>query len=166
MKPFDKLIGFLQFDDEDEYESDDMFREPAPRNNTFDENPVKSTEVVANSPSIFSQNAEKKSAANNTQKHRKAVANNMEVCRVEPTSIQDGRKITDYLLENKVVFLDLEGIDMNLAQRIIDFVSGATYAIDGTLQKVSNFTFVIAPPAVSVSGDFRDTVDGENSVTF
>lgn len=91
---------------------------------------------------------------------------NMEVVRVEPASVEDGRKISDLLLEGKVVFLDLEGIDMNLAQRIIDFVSGATYAIDGTLQQMSKYTFVIAPPAVNVSGDFQETASGNTSVTF
>ena len=90
----------------------------------------------------------------------------MEVVRIEPTSVEDGRKISDLLLQNKVVFLDLEGIDMNLAQRIIDFTSGATYAIDGTLQQMSKYTFVIAPPVVSVSGDFQDALSSNSSVTF
>ena len=90
----------------------------------------------------------------------------MDVVRIEPTSVEDGRRITDLLLENKVVFLDLDGIDMNLAQRIIDFTSGATYAIDGTLQQMSKYTFVIAPAAVNVSGDFQDAAMGNTSVTF
>ena len=90
----------------------------------------------------------------------------MEVVRIEPKSVEDGRKISDLLLENKVVFLDLEGIDMNLAQRIIDFTSGATYAIDGTLQQMSKYTFVIAPPVVAVSGDFQDALSTNSSVTF
>ena len=72
----------------------------------------------------------------------------------------------DGFIQNKVVFLDLEGIDMNLAQRIIDFTSGATYAIDGTLQQMSKYTFVIAPPVVSVSGDFQDALSTNSSVTF
>lgn len=96
----------------------------------------------------------------------KRAQGNMEVVRVEPSSIEDGRKISDLLLDGKVVFLDLEGIDMNLAQRIIDFVSGATYAIDGTLQQMSKYTFVIAPPAVNVSGDFQETASANTSVTF
>ena len=45
----------------------------------------------------------------------------MEVCVIKPTSIEDGREITETLLANRTVVLNLEGLDVDIAQRIIDF---------------------------------------------
>lgn len=51
---------------------------------------------------------------------------NMEVCVVKPTSVDDSREITETLLAGRTVILNLEGMDLEIAQRIIDFISGAT----------------------------------------
>ena len=71
---------------------------------------------------------------------KKSVAG-MEVCVIKPRSMEDTREITDTLLANCTVVLNMEGLDVDIAQRIIDFSSGSCYAIDGNLQKVSNFIF-------------------------
>lgn len=88
---------------------------------------------------------------------------NLEVCVIKPTNVEDGREIANTLLEGKAVILNLEGIDVELAQRIIDFTSGACYAISGNLQKVSNFIFIITPEAVELSGDFQGYISNEGS---
>ena len=51
--------------------------------------------------------------------------------------------------------LNMEGLHMEVAQRIIDFTSGATYAINGNLQKISNYIFIAVPASVDLSGDFQ-----------
>ena len=50
---------------------------------------------------------------------------------LKPTSVEDAREITETLLSGRTVILNLEGLDLEVAQRIIDFTSGATYAISG-----------------------------------
>ncbi len=90
---------------------------------------------------------------------RKA-ANDMAVCVVRPKSMEDAREITETLLANCTVVLNMEGLDLDLAQRIIDFTSGSCYAISGNLQKISNYIFIITPAAVDVSGDFQDILNG------
>lgn len=87
----------------------------------------------------------------------------LEVCVIKPTNVEDGREIANTLLEGKAVVLNLEGIDVELAQRIIDFTSGACFAINGNLQKVSNFIFIITPEAVDISGDFQGYISTEGS---
>lgn len=82
--------------------------------------------------------------------------NNMEVCVVKPTSVDDGRDITQMLLSNRTVVLNLEGLDMDLAQRITDFVCGSCCAISGKLQKISNYILIITPASVELSGDYQD----------
>ena len=84
---------------------------------------------------------------------------NMEVCVVKPSSVDDSREITETLLSGRTVILNLEGMDLELAQRIIDFISGATFAINGNLQKISNFIFIVTPAAVDISGDFQSIMD-------
>lgn len=76
----------------------------------------------------------------------------------KPTSFDDSRDITDLLLDNKTVVLNLEGLDVGVSQRIIDFTSGATYAIEGNFQKVSKYIYVLTPKAVDVSGDYADGI--------
>jgi len=85
-------------------------------------------------------------------------SNNMEVCVIRPTSVDDAREITSTLLENKPVILNLEGIDVDIAQRIIDFTSGSCYAIDGNLQKISHYIFIITPNSVDIFGDLQDVL--------
>ena len=80
----------------------------------------------------------------------------MEVSMVKPTSIEDAKEICDYMLAGKAVVLNMEGIHTEVAQRIIDFTSGATYSMNGNLQKISNYIFIATPESVELSGDFQD----------
>ena len=80
----------------------------------------------------------------------------MEVCVIKPTSVEDAREITETLLANRTVVLNLEGLDLEVAQRIIDFTSGSCFAVDGNLQKVSNYIFIVTPSNVDISGDFQN----------
>jgi cell division inhibitor SepF len=90
---------------------------------------------------------------------RKLSANGMEVCGIKPSSFEEAREITETLLANRTVILNLEGLDVDVAQRIIDFTSGSCFAISGNLQKISNYVFIITPSSVGVSGDFLDIVE-------
>ena len=83
----------------------------------------------------------------------------MEVCVIKPTNVDDSREITETLLSGRTVILNLEGLDLEAAQRIIDFTSGATFAIDGNLQKISNYIFLITPTTVDISGDLQDLLN-------
>ena len=85
---------------------------------------------------------------------------------VKPTSMEDTREICDYLLAGKAVVLNMEGIHMEVAQRIIDFTCGATYSMDGNLQKISNYIFIATPSSVELSGDFPELLaDGSMNVS-
>lgn len=83
----------------------------------------------------------------------------MEVCVIKPTSVEDAREITETLLSNRTVVLNVEGLDIEIAQRIIDFTAGSSFAISGNLQKISNYIFIITPASVDISGDFQNLLD-------
>lgn len=89
---------------------------------------------------------------------RKQVAG-MEVCVIKPTSIEEEREITETLLNGRAVVINMEGLNVDIAQRIIDFTSGSTFAIHGNLQKISNYIFIATPESVDVSGDFQSIME-------
>lgn len=84
---------------------------------------------------------------------------NMEVSMLKPRTIEDAKEICDYLLAGKAVVLNMDGIPTDIAQRIIDFTSGATYSMNGNLQKISNYIFIATPDSVELSGDFQNLFD-------
>ena len=83
-------------------------------------------------------------------------AQSVEVCVIRPTSMENTREIADTLLDSSTVILNLEGLDVELAQRIIDFTSGSCYTLGGTLQKVSSYIFVLGPSNVDITGDLQN----------
>ena len=98
------------------------------------------------------------------QQPRRLNSAGMEVCVIKPTSIEEAREITETLLDNRTVILNLEGLEVDIAQRIIDFTSGSCYAIHGNLQKISHYIFIITPPSVDISGDFQEILNGSFEV--
>lgn len=88
----------------------------------------------------------------------------MEVSMIKPTTIEDAKEICDYLLAGKAVVLNMEGLHTEVAQRIIDFTSGATYSMNGNLQKISNYIFIATPESVELSGDFQDLISGSSTL--
>lgn len=83
-------------------------------------------------------------------------SNEMDVRVLRPSNVEDAREITETLLSNRIVVLNLEGLDVDIAQRVIDFSSGSCYALNGNLQKVSSFIFIITPSSVDISGDIQE----------
>lgn len=84
----------------------------------------------------------------------------MEVCVIKPHTMEDAREITETLLANCTVVLNMEGLEVEAAQRIIDFASGSCYAVNGNLQKISGYIFIITPSSVDISGDFQQILNG------
>jgi len=79
--------------------------------------------------------------------------NALRVVLVEPQSFNDCQIISDHLKAKRSVIINLEGIDVSTARRIIDFVGGTAYALDGSMQKAGGSIFVAVPAHVEISGD-------------
>ncbi|MBE6621446.1 MAG: cell division protein SepF [Ruminococcaceae bacterium] len=77
----------------------------------------------------------------------------MKVVKPEKYDSATAQKIADHLLNNRTVVLNLEVTNKESARRLIDFLSGVAYSIDGYIQRVANNTFVIVPKNVDVSGE-------------
>jgi len=72
---------------------------------------------------------------------------------VRPESYEAVTQIADHLLNHRTVVLNLEATNKETSRRILDFLSGVAYSIEGHLKRVANNTFVITPSNVDVSGD-------------
>ena len=86
----------------------------------------------------------------------KTTSSGLEVCIMKPKSLDDARDVCDVLLSNCVAIVNLEDNDIPLSQRIMDFIFGAVYSINGKFLQISERIFITAPGAVDVSGDYND----------
>ena len=171
----DKLINAMKFNDDEDYEDEEEYEDEDYYGD--DKPPIQETKSTRSVPaaSVTSEPEEEEtsapapkprkrfgstssaidrseSAATRQVKKQYSEAG-MEVCIIKPTSVNDAREVTDTLLANSTVVLNLEGLDVEIAQRIIDFTSGSCYAVHGNVMKISHYIFVITPANVDVSGD-------------
>ena len=84
---------------------------------------------------------------------------------IKPQEFNEAQKVTDYLKEGKTIVINMEGIEVHAAQRIIDFIGGACYALDGSLQAISANIFIAAPRNIDVSGDLRDEILNDSTLS-
>ena len=164
MGVMDKFLNYMRLtgEEDDDYYDDDYYDdEPA-------EKPKKSAALKEPVQAEAEPEPKQKKAAPKVtpmrQSPRKIMGNGMEVCVIKPTSVEDAREITETLLANRTVVLNLEGLDVDIAQRIIDFTSGSTFAISGNLQKISHYIFIVTPASVDISGDFQEILSGSFDV--
>ena len=87
------------------------------------------------------------------QMHNPATNKLSEVCMVLPKGFENSSSIADTLLQGKTVVLNMEGMNIDQAQRIIDFTCGACYTM-----KISKKIFIATPSTVELSGDFANLI--------
>ena len=74
----------------------------------------------------------------------------------QPTSFDQSEEICNYLKEKKSIIVNLEYVNKDVARRIIDFLSGTLYAINGNLEKIGNGIFLCTPDNVGVEGKIEE----------
>lgn len=86
-----------------------------------------------------------------------------EVCMIIPKEYNDTKEIAEILLSGKTVVLNMEAMNLETAQRVIDFISGACFTMGGNLQKVSKKIIIATPSNVELSGDFTELLGDDDS---
>ncbi len=81
----------------------------------------------------------------------KYITKEMKMIVIEPQGFDESPKLVDSLKAKKPVIINLENLETDVARKIFDFMSGATYALNGNVQKVANNIFVFAPENVDVA---------------
>lgn len=136
-----KLLTMIGFNTEDDFE-DEFFDEAAEKNASLGGKFDAESEVGADGK-------KNKVVKIHTTAQLKLVV-------MQPETFDDARDIANHLKNKKPVVMNLEFVEKDIARRIVDFLSGAVYALDGNIQKVSNGIFIITPYNVGIMGDFKD----------
>jgi cell division inhibitor SepF len=83
----------------------------------------------------------------------------------EPQHYDDAQALADHLKTRCQVIVNLQRVDLAVARRIIDFLSGTVYALNGSISKLGPNIFVLTPETFEISGSISDDMGGEEEVT-
>ena len=152
----DYMLGAELNDDDDEYEFIDVEEEPPIRSKSRERN-------VSDFSSVSRRKSDTESNLLSMPSNHGSFNNNSKVVICKPTSVNDAPSVCDYLLQNTICIITLEKVEHVHAQRIADFLAGASYTIKGEIERVSDDIFIIAPQGVKVSSELREQIKSGTS---
>lgn len=149
---FKELIGIEEIDDDDDYYEEEAVveKKQETRSNSF----------VQPTSSKEGRESRVISMQNNATINR--ITSQFKMIVIEPKSFDESPKLVDNLKAKKPVIINLERLESDTARKIFDFLSGATYALNGNVQKIANNIFVFVPENVDVTS----SVDQKGSSGF
>ena len=151
---YDKFLDFIGIEENDEAddERDDYYEPPRSRNNAVTLHSNRSGNYSRERRSL-----ERMPAASNGS--NLPISGAMKMIVYHPVSYEDTQAIIDNLKNRKPIIVNMEELDVDCAQRILDFLSGAVYALSGTMCKISRGIFVVAPNNYDVVGNGQNDED-------
>ena len=84
---------------------------------------------------------------------------NLQVVLVKPDRFDTVSEIADHLRDKKAIVLNLESTNKDVARRLVDFLSGCAYSLDGKIKKVAISTYIITPFNVEIVGDLVEELE-------
>ena len=148
-----KFIGITPEDEAEENEAQEEIKEKEPKAAPVTEigsRTSRRTETGAGASS-FATFPNASGTTGSTPIDNVIAAYRMNVIVIEPQSFDDAQQVAVNLQKKKPVVLNFERTEKSVASRIIDFISGITYALNGDIKKISNNVFLCAPHNVNVS---------------
>ena len=145
----DELKKIIHPYDDEDYDYDDDFEEPA----------KESTRSLFDDRREDRRSEERRSE----DRHNKVVnihaTTQLKVVLVKPERFENASEIADHLKEKRTVVLNLESTNKDVARRLIDFLSGVAYAGEGKIKKIAANTYIITPYHVDIEGDLIDELE-------
>ena len=141
----DDITAFTDIDDEDD---DDEIPDPPVRRSSFRRS--RSSEPAG--PRIVSM----------SRNNRNAAGMEVRVCR--PSDFDSCQDTSDIILSGKAAVINFDLVSLEDAQRIIDFVSGCCYAINGTVKQIADKIVIYTPNDIDITGDFLDAASSKVTV--
>ncbi len=147
------LFGMDRAEEEEDYENEDVYG-------------YEDEEEEAQEPrGIFNRKNKDNKVVNMPQQQTNSNAIKMVIS--QPTSFEQSDEICSFLKERKSVIVNLEYVNKDVARRIVDFISGGVYALDGYIQKVSNSIFLVAPSNYEITNEMaREEMKNKLSVSW
>lgn len=148
-KFIDKMLNMMNLNDYDEDEDDDNDGDDMDDTFQYDDISEKRSSFKS-----YTGGKNYEGTTSNVVNFQASVQ--MEVVVIQPLAYDEAQIICDHIKSKRPVVLNLEKMEKNIAQRIMDFVSGSCYTLNGNLQRVTNNIFIIAPENVDIAGDFKE----------
>lgn len=142
---FKKMIGIEEMEEE---EFDEVEIQEEKKKIQREEN-----KVIAPSTSKFGKETSKNERTYQQIEKKLSFAgtNTFRLVVIEPKDFDECPKLVDSLKGKRPIIINLEKVETDMAKKIFDFLSGATYALNGNVQKVANNIFIFAPETVDIT---------------
>lgn len=142
-KVINKMMGFLGLEDDLEEELEEEREEKKAVNDITEVEPFVS----------------------NTKRQNKVVSIHTTISAkvkiVKPTTYEEAADICDELKNRKIVVINTTGLESRIAQRLLDFMGGASYALGGALEEVERGIYILSPATVEVSSDLKNELSSK-----
>lgn len=151
-----KVFDIMGFVERDEDEEDEIYQERHPV-------PVEKQEIKAaprTNNLITLQQPRELTVLN------KQTQTNVKVVLQEPSAFDETQSIADNLLNKRAVVINIESCDPDIAAKIVDFVGGVVYAIDGSIQKVSQGIILAAPSNIDIASELKQQLTDKETEVF
>lgn len=127
-----------EYDDMEEFEDEEIEREPSRQSSNL---------------TSFNRYSSKRPSSNIVNINTSV---QMGVCMLNPASIEEAAEVVLQIKDRNIVVVNLENVEYEISQRISDFLCGASYALEGNIQLISDKIMIIAPVNVEMSGELKD----------
>ncbi len=154
---YNKFLDFIGIEETDDIDEEDSYyrdEPPARRGNDNVVNFNNRSSAAQEPPRRGHERASQQPAGGGLP-----VSGGMKMIVYHPVSYEDTQNIIDNIKNRKPVIVNMEELEIDCAQRILDFLSGAVYALNGTMSKISRGIFVVAPNNYDVVGNGEDEYD-------
>ena len=146
------LFGMDRAEEEEDYDNEDVYE-------------YEDEEEEQETRGLFGRKNRDSKVVNMPQQQTNSNAIKMVIS--QPTSFEQSDEICSFLKERKSVIVNLEYVNKDVARRIVDFISGGVYALDGYIQKVSNSIFLVAPSNYEITNEMaREEMKNKLSVSW
>ena len=149
-------------DDDFDEDTDDLFDEEDEDEPSYTAAPTAASGRSSSSKRYKSEDSRLVSFDNQKRSNYKSSS---EVYVIRPQAFDDAQTVSDFLKAGKTIVINMEGVQLDPAQRIIDFIGGACYGLGGDLRAISSNIFIAAPSNIEVSGDLRDEILNDSTLS-
>lgn len=153
---YNKFLDFIGIEETDDIDEEDTYYRDEPPARRNSDNVVNFNNRSSAAPAPARRGHER---ASQPTAAGLPVSGGMKMIVYHPVSYEDTQNIIDNIKNRKPVIVNMEELEIECAQRILDFLSGAVYALNGTMSKISRGIFVVAPNNYDVVGNGEDEYD-------
>lgn len=154
---YNKFLDFIGIEETDDLDEEDSYYRDEPPARRRDDNVVSFNNGRASAAPAPARRGHERASQASTG--GLPVSGGMKMIVYHPVSYEDTQNIIDNIKNRKPVIVNMEELEIECAQRILDFLSGAVYALNGTMSKISRGIFVVAPNNYDVVGNGEDEYD-------